>query len=178
MSDPVPPEEPEAAELAALYSAAPDPEPTGAPPGWVNRFGGKLVLVLLDNKYAPSIRSGRSLWALYHPLSYRPSNGEDVVTVPQGFRTDLASVPRWAWALIPPDGPWVKGAVVHDYLYKTKGTGIWYQQPLGITRAMPYTRAEADWIFRDALANRGVDWLRRNILWLSVRLGGVCGWGR
>ncbi|MEP9351258.1 DUF1353 domain-containing protein [Xanthobacter sp. KR7-225] len=149
----------------------------GAPPGWVNRFGGKLVLVLLDNKYAPSIRNGRSLWALRDDLSYRPSNGDDVITVRKGSVTDLTSVPRLAWMLIPPDGPWVKAAVVHDYLYRTRGTGIIWNQPSSHTRATPYSRAEADWILRDALENRGVGWLRRNIIWAAVRVGGCRSWG-
>ncbi|MFG1358036.1 DUF1353 domain-containing protein [Xanthobacter pseudotagetidis] len=148
-----------------------------APPGWVNRFGGKLVLVLLDNKYAPSIRNGRSLWALHDDLSYRPSNGDDIITVRKGAVTDLTSVPRFAWMLIPPDGPWVKAAVIHDYLYRTRGTGIIWDKPSSHTRPTPYSRAEADWILRDALENRGVGWLKRNIIWAAVRIGGACSWG-
>lgn len=150
----------------------------GAPPGWVNRFGGKLVLVLLDNKYAPSIRNGRSLWALQRDLSYRPSNGEDVITVRRGTQTDLTSVPRFAWMLIPPDGPWVKAAVIHDYLYRTRGTGVIWGRPSSHTRAAPYSRAEADWILRDALENRGVGWLERHVIWAAVRVGGFLSWGR
>lgn len=177
MSDSGPPGEIEPSELEALYGGATDPEPEGAPPGWVNRFGGKLVLVLLDNKYTPSIRNGRSLWGLRDKLTYRPSNGEDTITVPPGFQTDLASVPRWAWVLIPPDGPWVKGAVVHDYLYATAGTGSVWGRPSSHTRDAPYNRAEADWILRDALQNRGVGWFHRNIIWLAVRVGGARSWG-
>ena len=70
--------------------------PSGAPAGWTDRFSGKLVLVLLDNKYTPSVKKGRSLWGLQRPLAYRPSNGADTVTVPAGFVTDLTSIPRLA----------------------------------------------------------------------------------
>ena len=150
----------------------------GAPPDWKDRFGGKLVLVLLDNKYTPSIKQGRSLWGLQRTLSYEPSNATDTITVPRGFVTDLASIPRFVWTLLPPDGPWVKGAVIHDFLYATRGTSQWKRQPPGNTRAQPYTRAEADWILRDALKNRGVDLLRRNVIWLAVRFGGGRGWGK
>jgi hypothetical protein len=152
--------------------------PRDAPPGWVNRFGGKLVLVLLDNKYTPSIKKGRSLWGLHNPLTYRPSDAEHTITVPRGFVTDLASIPRWGWILLPPDGPWVKGAVIHDFLYATRGTGTWKSHPSGNTRTEPYTRAEVDWILRDALENRGVDAIRRNIIWAAVRIGGAGGWGK
>lgn len=155
----------------------------GEPRGWVNRFGGKLVLVLLDNKYTPSVRNGRSLWALFAPLSYRPSNDTHVITAPPGCVTDLASIPRPFWILLPPDGPWVKAAVIHDYLYATQGTGQLpagvpgSKQPKGITRE-PYSRAEADWVLRDGLKNRGVDVLRRNLIWAAVRIGGGRGWKR
>ncbi len=40
------------------------------------------------------------------------------LTVPAGFVTDLASIPRaFAW-LFTPDGPYVSAACVHDFLYR------------------------------------------------------------
>lgn len=149
----------------------------GAPQGWIDRFGGKLVLVLLDNKFTPSIKGGRSLWGLQRALSYRPSDGHHDIVVPPGFVTDLTSIPRWGWMILPPDGPWVKGAVIHDFLYATLGTGVWKSHSSGNTRSTAYTRAQADWVLRDALANRGVDIVRRNIIWAAVRVGGGRGWG-
>ncbi|MET3665187.1 DUF1353 domain-containing protein [Caulobacter sp. 1776] len=149
-----------------------------APADWVDRFGGKLVLVLLDNKFTPSIKQGRSLWGLHDTLRYTPSDADHSITVPKGFVTDLASIPRAVWILLPPDGPWVKGAVIHDFLYATRGTGIWKTHPSGNTRPEPYSRREADWILRDAMRNRGVDVVRRNIIWLAVRIGGGGGWGK
>jgi hypothetical protein len=143
---------------------------------YVDRFGGKLYLVLLDDKTHPSLRSGRSLWATSSEISYRPSNGADLINVPKGFVTDLASIPQAFWTLLPPDGPWVKAAVVHDYLYYTQGSGVWKCHARSITRAADYTRAEADWILRDAMEDRGVAPLPRNIIYLAVRLGGQHGW--
>ena len=145
--------------------------------GWTDRFGGKLVLVLLDNKHAPSIKNGRSLWGLHDPLSYAPQDRRHTVTVPAGFVTDLTSVPRFAWMVLPPDGPSVKAAVIHDFLYATSGTGSWKRHPTAITRERPYSRPEADNILREALKNRGVGVLRRNIIWVAVRVGGARGWG-
>jgi hypothetical protein len=141
------------------------------------RAKGKLYLVLLDDKAEPSIRGGRSLWALTKTLTYTPSNGADSITVPKGFVTDLASIPRWAWELLPPDGPWAKAAVIHDYLYYTEGTGVWDRHPTTITRATPYTRAEANWILRDAMKDRCVGVVDRNIIYAAVRVGGSEGWG-
>ena len=154
-----------------------DLDPTRPDP-WVDRFDGKLVLVLLDNKLGPSLKGGRSLWALHDALTYRPTNRIDRITVRPGFPTDLASIPRWGWIVLPPDGPWVKAAVIHDYLYATNGTGIWKDGPSGITRAHPYTRLEADQILLEAMINRGVPFLRRSIIYLAVRWGGSRGWGQ
>jgi hypothetical protein len=144
---------------------------------YVDRFSGKLVLVLLDDKEHPSLRSGRSLWGVEKPISYQPAGTTDQITVPPGFVTDLASIPRWAWMLLPPDGPWVKAAVIHDFLYQTHGTGVWKGHPSGATRAAPYTRAEADGILREAMENRQVGIVSRNIIWAAVRVGGGGGWG-
>lgn len=141
------------------------------------RFGGKLVLVLLDDKDHPSMRGGRSLWAVERAIAYRAGSSEDLITVPPGFVTDLASIPRWAWTLLPPDGPWVKAAVIHDFLYRTHGTGVWKGHPSGIARPQPYSRAEADGILREAMADRGVGPVARGIIWAAVRVGGSGGWG-
>lgn len=144
---------------------------------WVDRFGGKLVLVLLDNKHAPSLRDGRSLWGMQRTLAYRPNDGlGSEITVPAGFVTDLASIPRWAWIILPPDGPWVKAAIIHDYLYATAGTGRWKRHPPSITRAKAYERHEADAIMREAMENRGIGPIRRTIIYLAVRFGGGAAW--
>ena len=38
------------------------------------------------------------------------------IRVPKGFRTDLASVPRFFWWIIPPMGRHTQAAVIHDHL--------------------------------------------------------------
>ena len=144
----------------------------------MSRFGGKLVLVLLDTRRQPSIRSGRSLWGLQRELTYQTgATATEVITVPAGFVTDLASIPRVVWSFFPPDGPWVKGAVVHDFLYFTQGTGDWYGRH-GITREKPYSRAESDHILREAMADRGIGAWAQFVIWSAVRLGGWMGWAR
>jgi hypothetical protein len=96
-------------------------------------------------------------WILTRPLRYRSDVAERIIEVPAGFRTDLASVPRW------PVIYWLTGdtstaaAVIHDYLYST------HKVP----------RAMADAVFREASAVTGVPAWRRWIMWLGVRLGGA-----
>jgi hypothetical protein len=40
----------------------------------------------------------------------------DVITIPAGFSTDLASVPRIFWPVISPTGAWERACVLHDHL--------------------------------------------------------------
>ena len=48
----------------------------------------------------------------------RDTNKTETITVPKGFVTDLASVPRAMWAFIAPFDV-ARAAIVHDLLYKT-----------------------------------------------------------
>lgn len=41
-----------------------------------------------------------------------------IITVPIGFDTDLASIPRIFWAVYPPFGVYMRAAIVHDFLYR------------------------------------------------------------
>ena len=49
------------------------------------------------------------------------SNGMEI-TIPKGFEWDLSSVPRIFWSFLPPDGDFIIGALIHDYLYVSKKT--------------------------------------------------------
>ena len=98
-------------------------------------------------------------WELMEPLSYR--GRRDEWTVPPRFRTDFASVPRVVTWLIPRYGRYTKAAILHDYLCDVE------------VRRETITRADADGVFRRALRELGVAFLRRWLMWAAVRLGGA-----
>jgi len=100
-------------------------------------------------------------WVLLAPLRYQPATGRPV-TVPAGFVTDLASIPRPARALVSPNGTSRRAAVLHDWLYCLRAGA----------------RAEADALFLEALEADGVGWFTRRVMWLAVRAGGWVYWGR
>ena len=77
-------------------------------------------------------------------------------TVPAGFVTDFASVPRFLWWLYSPHGQYGKAAVVHDYCYRSRCV----------------SRAMADRVFLEGMQVLGVWWLRRRLMWLAVRCFG------
>jgi len=142
----------------------------------MGKFEGRLRLELAEDASGrPLTRGGRSLWAVDAPLVY--DDGAYKISVPIGFITDLASIPRGAWNLLPPDGPWAKAAVVHDFLYATKGTGITSDGSCGITKPGGYTRAQADKVLDDAMAATGIGEVDRVEIFEGVRAGGEIGWG-
>jgi hypothetical protein len=154
----------------------------------VGRFTGELHLVLLQDKDHPVVTSdGRSLWAIQKAITYRTHAG-DIITIPPGMQTDLASIPRQLWSFLPPDGPWVQIAVFHDLLYKTKGNGVWLfhdkdGKPVGEPRPTQsrrtcYSRKEADELLRDGMADLGISGWRQWAIYNGVRIGGGAGWGR
>lgn len=133
-------------------------------------------LVMLRDKAHPALSSdGRQLWALSKPLTYRTHAG-DTITVPAGMVTDLASIPRPLRAILAPDGPYAQAALVHDFLYATGGTCVWKLRLPSCSRKTPYSRAEADDILDQAMADLGVATWQRWAVWSGVRVGGASGW--
>lgn len=101
-------------------------------------------------------------WKLLDPLTFCSAIVDRVITVPAGFTTDFASVPRIPLAFLLTGDTAHEAAVVHDWLYVT---GI-------------YDRATADAIFREAMAAMGEPVVKNWLMWAGVRLGGWVPWSR
>lgn len=83
------------------------------------------------------------------------------ITVPKGFRTDLASIPRIFWMILPPFGRYSQAAVIHDYLYSIK-----------------YPRDLADKIFYESMLRYGTYKWKAKIMYYAVRIFGKTAWKR
>ncbi|EAR0004378.1 DUF1353 domain-containing protein [Salmonella enterica subsp. diarizonae] len=100
---------------------------------------------------------GHYNWRVYEPFAfYLSDDNSDVIEVPAGFVTDLATVPRVFWSVMPPDGKYAKAAIIHDYLYDNALR----------------TKKEADLIFLDGMAVLGVPKWKRIVMYLAVRIFG------
>lgn len=144
----------------------------------------KLFLVSADDaQHCALTKDGRCKWGVAEPFTYQVRGTHDLINVPPGFTTDLASIPSIVWPLLPPDGPWVKAAVVHDFLYKTCGRGLWQHDAYAFTRKTCkqgedcYTRDEADIILKQAMEDRGVGPFQRFLIYTAVHLFGGGSWG-
>lgn len=93
---------------------------------------------------------GASEWKLEERLVYRSRYWPELIIVPAGFITDLASIPRIFRALIPQNGKHRLAAIVHDYL----------------VRLDDFDRRLADRIFLEAMEHLGVKrWRRYSMFW-------------
>ena len=100
--------------------------------------------------------SGRSIVRMNARRFFGP------IVVPQGFETDLASVPRQVWHRFPRWGPWSGAAIVHDWLYRTKPNGV--------------DRIQADRVFRDLMREDRVTWGDQRMIYRAVRDFGDGAW--
>lgn len=108
--------------------------------------------------------AGQEQWEVIRPLFYITA-ARRRVTVPVGYRTDLASVPRFAWRIVPRDHEDARRpAVVHDYIY-TDLTHL-------------YTKSEADRTFYEALLEEGMPKPLAWLMWCAVRIGGRGKWSK
>lgn len=81
------------------------------------------------------------------------------LTVPKGFITDFASVPRVFWNIFPPFGEYTEAAVAHDYLYRHGGV---------IPGWVKLTKDECDEVFLKGMESLGVGTVTRHIMWTAV----------
>jgi len=98
-------------------------------------------------------------WETLRTLTYHATTEDFEIPVHEG--TDFASVPRIFVWFIPRYGRYTKAAILHDHL---------------CSRVVPVghiSRIDADGIFRQAMRELGVPFLRRWIMWAAVRLGAL-----
>lgn len=79
----------------------------------------------------------------------------EVIEVPEGFRTNFASVPRLPLAYWLAGGTARIAAVLHDYLYGKQRDREW-----------------ADKVFLAAMEAEGIPWWRRKMMYAAVRTFG------
>lgn len=97
-------------------------------------------------------------WKLLEGFEYQGKR--QLFVVPDGQPTDFASVPRLFVWFLPRYGRWTKAAILHDHLWRSQ-----------VGQTMEYL--EADGMFRRAMRDLDVPFLRRWIMWGAVRWGAL-----
>ena len=105
-------------------------------------------------------------WVVLKPLTYYPTAtlaaiyGLAHISVPRGFVTDLASIPRLLRPVLDQNDDTREPAVLHDYLYCRQSV----------------SRAAADALFLEALQRVGIGRIKRYAMYAAVRAFGGRYW--
>lgn len=115
-------------------------------------------------------------WRLLTPLVWTGTGG-DTFSVPIGFVTDFATIPRFLRWLVQPYGAYTRAAVLHDWLLVqlaewTATHPLGGQETWDTTRP-PATSRDADGIFRRVMQDLGVWGPQRWTMWAAVRMASL-----
>ncbi|WP_271519133.1 DUF1353 domain-containing protein [Bradyrhizobium sp. CCBAU 53380] len=139
-------------------------EPFAADSGVIKQWMEEWIR--LDKKPVGPLHVGRfaeRMYFLLRPIRWEPNPnqaGYSAVTVPTGFVTDFASIPRVFWSALPPDGQYTYPAIVHDYLY-------WSQAG---------SREDADSILKFGMEDFGIGAPTVTAIYEAVRAFGQSAW--
>jgi hypothetical protein len=109
-------------------------------------------------------------WRLLAPLIWNGTKG-DTFTVPVGFVTDFATVPRFLIWKTPPYGSYTEAAVLHDWLLVELAS--WSKGDDYTSADPPANSRDCDGIFRRVMEDLGVPWLTRWEMWAAVRVASL-----
>jgi len=108
---------------------------------------------------------------LFFDFSYYWKRKGVTIRVKRGFETDFASIPQPFHWLISKLGRYNKPSVLHDAVYQLEFTLL--NTPDDV---FSLTRADADLLLLDAMADFGVVKWKRTLLYYGVRIGGWMAW--
>lgn len=118
----------------------------------MSRFATSLEVTLVDE----NSHTGRGTWRILVPLVYVSDQTISTYTVPAGFETDFATIPRIPLVFDLFGDCAHRAAVLHDWLYTTKAT----------------TQYTADMLLLEAMKCTGMSSWRRYAIYFAVRMFG------
>ncbi|HEY0155467.1 MAG TPA: DUF1353 domain-containing protein [Longimicrobium sp.] len=131
-----------------------------APALMIEGLAGRRPAVSYDCDGSPRYRWRLDRTYLYHGRLC-------TIVIPEGFRFDLASVPRAVWWLIAPFELSIAAPLVHDFLYRYGGM---------LASGQVLIRSEADTLFAELMERERVPAWRRVLAYRAVRMFGRSSW--
>ena len=120
----------------------------------------EVIMPFLDELDTRDMGNGNA--KLLNQFRYQLRKSCEIITVPAGFITDFASIPRALRAVITGHDNTKKPAVIHDFDYRTK--------------FCVRTRKCVDKIFLMSMKESGVPRWKRYMAYWGVRAGGWASW--
>jgi hypothetical protein len=115
---------------------------------------------MFKNKLKIEAVQGEDFYILTSRFTYITNLGDKII-VPKGFKTNFASVPRFAKFYID-DSHWTirPGSVIHDYLYSASSAKL------------GFTRKQADEVLLESMLGLGMRKTQALVIYLTLRLFG------
>ena len=110
-------------------------------------FGNLRIEYINGDKWRVINDHANRFYFAYKNITFEPHTG---------FITDLATIPRIFCTLLPKNGKYAPAAVIHDYIINSK----------------QYTKEMADKAFRQAMKELNVSWIKRELIYVTVKYFG------
>lgn len=131
----------------------------------------EIINLGLEKSPAPRIVLTRTdtengeMWQVVEKCEYKTDNGGVTITVPKGFITDLASVPRIFWGIVASFELSLSGPLFHDLIYRCAG-----QIPAELVNPDHiFERDETDALFLELMVKSGVPHWKCRVAYRAVR---------
>jgi len=96
------------------------------------------------------------------------------LSIPSGFKTDLASIPRILWAIYPPFGKYTNASIIHDFLYSYLKKQIEIKSNCVSNSLNDIDKKFADLVFFKKMKIENVNKFTRYLFYLIVKFFGKC----
>jgi hypothetical protein len=113
-------------------------------------------------------------WVVADDFTY-PANDGFNITAKSGFKTDLASIPRFLWGFLASFELSLAGSIFHDLIYRSGGRVM---LPAGEVSPADkiFSREEADDLFLEMMTRNKDRYWKGNVAYLAVRWFGKSSW--
>ena len=111
-----------------------------------------------------------------HRYHVGSEDSAEVITVPEGRRTDLQSIPRFSWSIVGhPLDAYAASGLFHDEIYRYPENGV---LPDENGKVKPRGRRRCDQIYLEMNIVLKCPWWKRTLKYSAVRIGGGGAWKR
>jgi hypothetical protein len=103
------------------------------------------------------------VWELVKNIKVTLSDGLSL-TIPKGFKTDFATIPKAFWSILPPIGRANLAFIIHDYLYQIKDSRgrkfadkemLYWMKKLGLDKKKILGKRPKTWIIYHVVRWKG-----------------------
>jgi hypothetical protein len=129
--------------------------------------------LISDGKPLYLASEGGKTFRLIEDWKFKHDNFTPILVVPEGYKSDLASIPSWVfwWQW----GRWNIAAIAHDYIYEH---GYILSDWSDGRRALFMNKEDADKLFCDICCFLGVRPITTRLMYWAVKLFGKGIWSK